>query len=163
MPEVREANGYDIEIVAHYMRQSDRHELIAASGQDPFAALSESFDASEATWALSDDHGPFAIFGVASAHVPCSQGLGVPWLLATDRLDDHAQWFLRSVTKRHINLMFNHFGDLVNYVHHANRKSIAWLRWAGFTVHPPEVWGLGNERFHLFEANAATWRAKNHV
>lgn len=124
---VRAARLSDVEPVANGMRARDVEEVRAAGGFDPRAALLHSLDGDGLFWTLSDEDGPYALFGVT--HV--AYDVGSPWFLATDRLYQHKKWFLRA-TPVFVRHMLDRYPVLMNYVDARHADSIRWLRYGGF-------------------------------
>ena len=114
--------------VAREMRLADIEECRAASGHSPGVACLFSLNESTHAWAGVDDDGrAFAICGVG----PYVQDVGSPWMLATDRLNEHRKFFLRS-TRVIVAAMLHAYPILMNYVDARHRESMRWLMWAGF-------------------------------
>jgi hypothetical protein len=115
------------------LREADRLEIVAASGKPPEVALPESLAMSTKAWVLLDGGVAVGIWGVAPwPHTP---GLGVPWLLATDRFDlHHNRRELLRYTRHYVAAMGEGFDYLVNYTDVRHRASHRWLKWAGFKL-----------------------------
>lgn len=132
--------------VAEDMRECDRQEVRATSGDSPGVALLRSMKGSVWSYACLDkDWVPFAIFGLSDL----MPGVGCPWMLATDRLAANSRWFLRA-TISVVASMHERHPLLVNYVDARNTASIRWLEWAGFKIHPAMPYGVEGLPFHLF-------------
>jgi hypothetical protein len=132
--------------VAEEMRECDRQEIRAASGSSPGVALLQSMQASAWKFAAVDEDGlAFAIFGLSES-LP---GIGSPWMLATDRFHQHERWALRA-TRGIVEDMQRRYPLLLNYVDARNARSIRWLKWAGFQIHPAMPFGVEGRPFHLF-------------
>ena len=91
------------------------------------------------------------MFGVAQATLLSSRG--VPWMLATQRLERHARPFLRH-SRRAVADMKAGSRELQNFVDARNRKAVLWLRWLGFILHAPQPFGPDQMPVHKF-----TWQA----
>jgi hypothetical protein len=79
---------------------------------------------------------------------------GAPWLLGTESIRKVRGEFLRQ-SHAYVNRMHERFPRLENFVHSANRLSIRWLKWCGFTVETQTL-TLNGEEFFKF------WR-ESHV
>lgn len=137
----------DIVEMVRNMRESDKAELKASHGLDPYYALVHSIRQSIVSYTVRVDGELLVIFGV----VPLTLHQGVsPWMLATDAIEKHGVVIYRE-THKHVQAMIDRYGYLLNYVHSENIKSIRWLKWLGFTIHNPEEYGVCGELFHKFE------------
>lgn len=141
-----------IEFVAEHMREDDINEVYASSGLSPYVALRFSCKMSDPCYTGTADDEPVCIFGV----VPKSMlsDTGVPWLLGTDAVSRHARAFLRR-NKKVVKQWRERFELLENYVDARNKKSIAWLEWLGFEIHPAKPYGVQGLPFHYFEMRRA--------
>lgn len=124
---IRIATKNDVEPVARAMRVRDVEEIRAASGQTPHAALQEALEVSTYAWAVCDDTGPFALFGVS----PFVGDAGSPWMLATGRVKFHKRIFIEDAP-HYIQLMQDRYPILLNYVDARHIDSLRWLRRMGF-------------------------------
>lgn len=144
----RPARPSDAAIIDAGLRAADRAEIEASSGPDTLSTLRQSIAMS--IWALTFcvDARPVAVFGV----VPLSLlgGVGAPWLLATDELDQRSGPLTRGV-RTYLPPMLADFPHLVNYVDARNTRSVRWLRRLGFTIHPATLRGVAGLPFHRFE------------
>lgn len=149
--EVRPIQEGDIEYIAGNLRLADQQELIASRGQDGsfFQIVAEAVGVSTKAWAMvGEDLRPTAVFGVAP--VSLLHRAGSPWLLGTDALFGHARtlvvwgrWYVARMREMYP-------GGLHNYVDARNVLSVNWLKRIGFTIHPPEPYGVEGQPFHLF-------------
>jgi hypothetical protein len=90
---------------------------------------------------------PVAVFGVAP--YPGLPHVGIPWLLATRRFDDHRIRLVRGV-RRMLYHLRSDFAQLENHVHADNARSVRFLEWLGFTVEPAAPWGHKGAMFRRF-------------
>lgn len=128
------------------MREADRLEVWAASRKTPAEALIYSMRHSSFAWTATIDGRPEVMFGVGDIDV--LTGVGAPWLLGTDAVEKHYVAFLRrSVDFR--GQLLRRYSILRNVVHDGNKASIRWLRWLGFTLTDPVM--FGDDAFRLFE------------
>lgn len=138
------------ELIKH-MRKADREEIWAAMHQTATQALSLCLLASRESYVGLADGKVVCIFGVGSAHLLSTTG--VPWLLATDKLEKHARGFLRC-NKKKLTEMLLGYTLLRNYVDARNHTAIRWLQWLGFTLLAPEPYGADRLLFYPFEMRA---------
>lgn len=141
----KEAHAYEL---ATHMRVPDKQEAWAAMHHSPAMAILYSLEASKNSLTGLADGRVVCMFGVGSATVLSLTG--VPWLLATKELENHGRAFIRR-NKRELLKMSRGYNLLRNYVDARNLVSIRWLRWLGFTVLPPEPFGVEELPFHPFE------------
>lgn len=89
------------------------------------------------------------VFGVA----PLRGLLGkqaAPWMLGTPLIDKHPS-VLISESRKYVARMLSQYPHLFNCVDARNKRSIRWLKWLGFTIHPAAPYGVAQLPFHLFE------------
>ena len=138
---------YDhMERVARLMRPADRDEAWACTLTTPAEAIYASLAASQLTWSGMVENIPIFISGVAASPVG---NHGVPWMLGTPEIEDHAVSFLR-ISRPLLDQMLGRFPCLSNRVDARNRTSIRWLQWLGFHIHPAKPYGPFNLPFHPF-------------
>lgn len=147
--EFRSASRAHVKRLALRLREADRREC-EAFGRSPAAALRIGLLSS--CWALTAfvDGYPHAMLGV----VPGSMvdGVGVPWMLATDRALEHPRDLLvhgRSL----VELMHDSFLRLENVVSVENERAHVLLRHLGFWI-GDDVRVIGGLEFLPF------WREK---
>ena len=128
------------------MRQGDVDEVRALTGRGPTAALMASYRASSCAWTWVVDGKPEGMFGVGDLNVLA--GLGAPWFLGTDAVEEHGVEFLRrSVTWR--DQLLGRYHVLRNLVDLRNTTSIRWLQWLGAAF--TQVHEIRGQEFLLFE------------
>lgn len=134
--------------MAPRLRDSDIEEIWAAGMLLPEQALRSGVACSTHCWTGTVDGEPACMFGVVPASM--MSGIGVPWMLGTDLVEEHATAFLRR-NKRYVKHMLTAYNHLVNYVDDRNVKAIAWLKWLGFTMSEPQPFGALGLPFRRFE------------
>lgn len=146
-----------IPTLAANMREADKREVWASHRHSPQEALEVSLAYSDMAWTFlgldEDGQGePLFMWGVARQGSILSD-TGFPWLLGTNDIRKYQRTFLR-YCPYYIEAMQEPFTLLENYVHAANRVSVRWLEWCGFTVEKevPEL--INDEGFYRF------WREK---
>jgi hypothetical protein len=133
------------------VRRDDRYEVMAATGLPVDDILGRCVKNAEMAWAGMVDDEVACIFGVTGASLLSETGY--PWLIGTDLIEQHAKPFLRR-NRKMVGVMIERYPILKNYVDARNIKAIQWLRWLGFTINPPEPFGMYRMLFHPFEMRA---------
>ena len=146
--EIRSATGNDMVELAMNMREPDIAEVWAAGHHTPMQAAHLSLAASRDAQVGLADGKVVCIFGVGS--MTALSSTGVPWLLATNELDEHARVFLR-MTKYNFAHVMRGYEFLRNHVDVRNKAAIRWLGWLGFRILPAEPFGIEGLPFHPFE------------
>lgn len=144
-----EARPSHIPFLAQHMRGADVLEC-GAFGRTPRAALSSGLGSS--LWALTAivDDAPHAMMGVTSTSMIA--GLGVPWMLGTERVYDHARDLARW-TPIIIGEMHKTFPVLENLVWVGNDRAIRFIRRAGFEICDAPI-NVGGTAFVHFRREA---------
>lgn len=124
------AEAAHIPFIADHMRADDVREC-AAFGRRPAEALRHGIMSS--LWALAAivDGEPHAIMGVASRSM--IEGIGVPWMLGTDRVYDHGRDLVRHAPAV-LSEMHATFGRLENLVSTDNARARRFLTHVGFEI-----------------------------
>jgi hypothetical protein len=119
-----------IPVLAASMREMDRLE-VEAFGRTPERALTLGLASS--IWALTAlvDDVPEAMMGVAPLNM--LDGIGVPWMLGSERIYDHGRDLAR-YGPAIIGEMRAGFESLENLVHIENHRALRFLRHFGFLV-----------------------------
>lgn len=145
----------DVAFLAAHLRADDVQELAATRGPNvhPADAISRAVLLSSHAWVAASEGGrAIAIFGVAP--VSLLNGIGSPWLLATDEAFRHPRSLVVE-GRRYLSVMRAIYSDMVNYVDARNVRSVRWLKHLGFTLHPAAPYGIEDEPFHKFEIKGA--------
>lgn len=117
------------------LREVDKEELIAGTGKQPKEALLDSIFHSKFTWVLVYDDEIVAVFGISEANNYDGSVFGIPWFLASDRVNkERTKYFLKASKKFVKTILPRYYPSFANFVCSTNTKSIKWLRWLGFTV-----------------------------
>lgn len=147
-PFVRRARAEDIPFLAENIREDDRLEIWHCARTTPLQAFQNGYEVSDNPLTVVWGEKPVAMFGVTGAN-----GVGVPWMLATDDLKRIRKSFLRECRSYAMEL-HNEYPLLVNHVWAKNTVHIQWLRWLGFILSTPEPYGPDNEMFIRFYREA---------
>lgn len=133
--------------VAAHARAADRAEFEASSGRSAVDVVEQALANADRAWVGYAGDEPVCVFGVT----PWSwvAGVGIPWMVGTDRLDRAARPLLRCSLPA-VETMHSRFPELVNFVDARNVRAIRWLRWLGFTIEPAAPHGVAGLPFHRF-------------
>lgn len=138
----------DAALLAPRLRAADKAELSAISNRSYGVTLRLSIVTSDEPMAVVQDNQLIAVFGVGRASVMSTTG--VPWLLGSDPLDRLPRTLL-PLSRAVITHWRQKYPVMINHVSADHHKSIRWLKWLGFTVHPAEPFGQFGNPFHKFE------------
>lgn len=136
-----------VEALQGRLRESDKQEILAASGFDPNKALMDSFMGSSLCWTVTKGGQVIAIFGAAG--VSALSSVGMPWMLGSNELN-RAGVEIVKVSMYYVKRMKDRFPILVNFIDARQKKSVRWLKWLGFTVEQPQPYGVLGMPFHRF-------------
>lgn len=147
-PYYRPSEEEDVLRLAPKVRQQDVRELQAAAGYEPLLALHLSYTSSdESHTIIAPDGEVVGMFGVCPTNDPL---LGVPWLLASDRLPEVSREFIPQ-SLDWVNQVNSKYPVLCNYVDKRNTVAIRWLKWLGFEfVRLIEDYGYEQKPFYEF-------------
>lgn len=142
------------EIIAASVRPEDRDELWASTMSPPIEAMTRGIHYSEESYTGMIDDVPVCMWGVVMDSFLTRSG--TPWMVGSTDLDRHAMTFLRQCRAPLLE-MLGRYDRLENYVDARNKRSIAWLRFMGFTVDKKaEEYGFLKMPFHRF------WKESEH-
>ncbi len=131
--------------VVPHLRRADVEEIIASCGLSPRLAVAFSMATADPGWAVELEGRTLAVFGAS----PAGGGVGRPWLVGTDELEDYPVAFFR-VSREIVEDMSAKYDLLENWTDARNTLSLRWLEWVGFTLEPPEAFGPQGRLFHRF-------------
>ncbi len=137
--------------VADNMREADRVEIMAASGQTPIQSLTRGHRISTYSAAAYINGKCVGILGLVKPSLITKRG--VPWLLGTNQLFSHGKT-LTSAAREGVREMLTVCPSLSNYVHCENKRSIKWLKLLGFRMEEPQEYGVNGEMFMKFTMEA---------
>lgn len=118
-----------------------------ATGIPAKDAVLNAWENSKRRWVIFKNSQPVGLLGVEDA----GEGLGIPWMVGTPEMAKIKLFLCRNSAK-YVEEMKKGFTKLANYVSVENKLSIGWVRWCGFTLHPPIPYGPFGYLFHPFEA-----------
>ncbi len=140
--------GEHIWQLALNMRDGDRDEVKAMTGDTPITALIRSCMITPYPVAVMNGDEVLSIFGVAEPAI-LAPGYGIPWFLA----NKNAHHFTRAYAELVPPVMEMYRGaytKLSNYVDARNTRSVRWLKRLGFTLDAPVAFGVEDRPFHRF-------------
>jgi hypothetical protein len=127
---VRRAQLDDARTLAPRLREADRMEIRANSGDDPQRVLERGIEASVPSCAMLDDAGEvLALFGVVPH--PTDARFGIVWMLGSDALVARQAIFLRT-SKHWLARLYSVYAALGNVIDARNTVHLNWLKWLGF-------------------------------
>ena len=147
-PFVRRARAEDVPFLAENVREEDRLEIWHSARKTPLEAFQTGYEVSDTPYTVEWQGKPVAMFGVSGL-----DGVGVPWMLATDDLKKIRKSFLREC-RSYVEELNNEYPLLVNVVWAGNDVHIQWLKWLGFKFEAPIRMGPDNEMFIRFYREA---------
>lgn len=144
---VRKTTVDDVEYLINNIREADRLEIVAVTGQPHFESIIRAVQYCDEAWTGLIDDKIIAVFGV---HViSYVTGSGVPWLLSTRHVEEHPRTFLKYCKPVFKKLCVG-LDSLVNYVDERNVLAKQWLQWLGFKLDDPVPFGVEQRPFHRF-------------
>ena len=149
--EVRPATDELLAEIASRPRQADVDELWAAGRLTPDEAMRMGLRFGDTHVGIVDGE-PVCAFGVTP--ISSLTGLGAPWMVGSTALDAHFRGFLRGCGPV-VEAMLERWPCLVNYVDARNQRAVKWLKWLGFSILPPEPYGVDGLLFHPFIKEAS--------
>ncbi len=134
--------------LAKSMQKEDRDNAWAIGHLSPEQAIRHSVGVSieSETW-LADEK-VMAIRGVSRGTF--LSPYACVWMLGAEGLASFSIPFLRG-SKEWVERMLEQHSHLVNYVDGRNKRSLRWLKWLGFTIHPAAPLGIEGRMFHWVE------------
>lgn len=149
----RKATYKDVLSIAPCLREADRNECEAATGQSPEAVLRQTWKfRSGPIHTILKDTTPVGLVGVDEILQHPIGIVRVPWMCGTDLMVSSGVEFLRGF-KECFFQVFNLDAPLANWIDSRNTVHLKWLEWMGFTIHrhmPREIRGV---TFYPFEYN----------
>lgn len=130
------------------MQQADKYNAWAIGHLSPEQAIRHSVGVSieSETW-LADEK-VMAIRGVSRGTF--LSPYACVWMLGAEGLASFPIPFLRG-SKEWVERMLEQHSHLVNYVDARNKRSLRWLFWLGFAIHPAAPLGIEGRMFHWVE------------
>jgi hypothetical protein len=137
--QVRAASISDGVKIAPLLREADKLEALAATGESVAEALVKSvIDSDEAYIAERPDGTPLAIYGMGT-----DGHQGIPWMVGTDLMLGYRKALIKDARKW-IEDRLPRYTMLINIVDARNTEHVNWLRHMGFSMTEPTK-GLGHD------------------
>jgi hypothetical protein len=139
--------------IVPYLRKADIDEMMDGLGVSAAWGVAYSIACSRPGYAARvAEPGPdmknkartAAVFGIGPS---LEDGLGVPWLLATEIIERYPITFYRA-SRTLFPRVAEGYERLVNWVDARNTLSLRWLVWLGFEMGPPVPFGARGLEFH---------------
>lgn len=141
------ATPQHLETLIEEIRPADRAEVEASVGSLRLGVVDAYLRTEHPAVMIGPDGGLVCMYGVAPLHSLSSNG--AIWLLGTSRMRKYAKRVLHDA-KLFIEYAREHYPVLVNYVDARNTESVRWLAALGFTIEPPQPFGVQGLPFHRF-------------
>ncbi len=140
--------GHHLDEIAVTAREIDKEEIWLQTGKPLGQVLVGAIDCSSESWAGYADDDLVCIWGVTVGDI--SRGVGVPWLIATDGLEEITVPFLRRGWY-YLNRMKVTYPILQNVVYEKNVTAKRWLQWMGFDMGEIVEYGAHRAPFRHFQ------------
>lgn len=132
---IRDAKPSDAEWITPWLRDADRREIHALVGVAPEGPIKASIINGIMTGFARiayDAEGPILVAGVGKH--PQYDHIGMPWMVATDRLYSKPEYIERFKTEaaQWVEEMHERYKVLGNVIDERNKVSIKWLKGLGF-------------------------------
>lgn len=130
------------------MRPQVVDEVEAALGVRPFQGIVTSMEASEVAFTLTLRGEVAAIWGARATYGCPPMGDGaMAWLLSSTVADKHKAAYMKA-TRAIVGALLETYPALFNYVDARYKAALRWAEWLGFSVGPPEPYGVAGLPFH---------------
>jgi hypothetical protein len=131
------------------MRPRVVDEVQAAMGVSPLKGVLASMEASEFSFTLLLHGQVAAVWGAqpVQAGGPVFIEGALAWLLSSTVVDCHKRAYLKA-TRAMVDALLMMYPAIFNYVDARYEEAIRWARWLGFSVGPPEPYGVSRLPFH---------------
>lgn len=144
---IEKMEPWHLEVVAENCREMDRREIYLTCLLRPKQALELTAQEAVASWCALLDGKPVAVFGVN--YLSHLDNTGVPWFVATDDIVKCRIQALK-LSRKYFDRMARAFRVMENYVWVENTVAVHWLKWMGFDMGEPEIYGAGRVPFMKF-------------
>ena len=133
------------------LRLADITEIYSATGENPYAVIRNSWDASVLSWAILYKGRTVCVYGVAPVFSFLG-AIGTPWMVGTDEMAaPSVKWVLtKTIKRKYIPILLDRFPCLLNFIDVRNTSSIKWLKWCGFKFDKPVKYGYSQLPFFPF-------------
>lgn len=143
---VRSAEYGDGHAILPNLREADKMEMEAATGDVSGQTLEAGIKDCDECWIMEIEDETIAIYGYRA-----SEGKSAyVWLMGTDKINDVSWQFLRS-TRNTTNYVADKFDSLWSLADIRNTKHQEWYEWMGFKVLSQLKAGPSGKTFNLIE------------
>ena len=149
---IRDAEVGDGVALAPNLREADKQEMIASTGESGSGSLERGIRDCDECWCAEVDGEPICLYGYRDV----GDGTAFIWLMGSDVIEDVSWQFLRA-SKHTIKRLSKTFESLWSLSDARNVKHREWYEWLGFKVLDEVQAGPKGMTFNLIE-----WR-NNHV
>lgn len=136
-----------IDLMKDHLRGSDEETCWDVARYTANEGLQYSFDRSDLSWIALVDGDPILCWGVGKRAL--LSHVGVPWLLATDKIGGIGFRVVRH-SKEYVKQMLDKYSLLETWVDARNKLSMVWLKWCNFNMDKAEPLGIDHRLFHRF-------------
>lgn len=137
------AEDYE-QVLKMKLRNNDILELEVMSGRTWQEALKFSVLLSKCTWVIIYKNKIEGIFGIGE----WDDNKGTPWFVATNKFDNFS-YAVAKQSKQVLEMMFQIYPYLWNYIYANHFVAKRWLQWLGFTIEDNIRW-IDNHPFQKF-------------
>lgn len=132
MLELRRARFADAVTLAPRLRFADAREIATQWGLGAGAGLMACLVHSDRAFAVTDDGGVVALWGVSNFELVGLRA-GSPWLLASEQLFSRRRLLIEQ-SRHWVGLLLDDYDLLCNVTDAANSVHVRWLKWCGFEL-----------------------------
>lgn len=137
----------DVRLIGWTMRVPDAREAFTTTGESPVDALMRSWAASSIRLVAYDGKKPVAAFGL----VQLAPGVGAPWLLCADAIEDVPPKTILRLSRKVLALWIQRCPILTNFVDVRHTAAQRYLTALGAKFIRTVPYGVGNQPFIQFE------------
>lgn len=134
MISIERAEPFHAALIVNNMRQVSLDEVEAA-GVDAKKTIEQAIMRSDYCWIGAVDGEVVCLWGIETQSI--ASGSAYLWLLTTPKVEDHTFLFVRR-SQQFIKATRTRYKRIHGFVDVDFARSIAWLRWLGFTVGKPD-------------------------
>jgi len=145
---VRQSKVTDAFALGPNLREADKAELDACSGEDPCEVLARGHVYGRVCLTIERDGRPIAMFGTVDHP---DTDAGVIWLLGSDEIEEIAVTFLRA-SRQFLEVLTAPYTHVANVLDERNTLHRRWLQWMGCKeIRRHEDYGRNGEPFIEFQ------------
>ena len=148
---IREAEVGDGVALAPRLREADKQEMLASTGEVGSGSLERGIRDCDECWCLEVEDEPIGLYGYRDI----GDGSAFIWLMGSDGIEDVRWQFLRA-SKNTIKHLGKTYDSLWSLSDARNTKHQEWYEWLGFKVLNTVQAGPEGMTFNLIE-----WRQEN--